>query len=289
MAGINDIAFRALARKYGAGMTCTEFVSSIAVSRGIERVLAGIGKSGSPESVQIFGKNPEDFVSAARILEKRFDVIDINCGCPVEKVMKQGAGSSLMKNPKMIGEIVEAVASQIKKPVTVKIRAGIDAKRINAVKAAKIAEKAGAAAVAVHGRTQEQGYSGKADWNIIKKVKKAVSVPVIGNGDVDSPETLKQRMDESGVDYVMIGRAAMPNPYIFRQINDYLKKGSYGSKPGLEQFREYLALAKKFSARFSSIKAHAMDFTKGVEGGARIREKITKCKSLSGLKKSIQM
>ncbi|MBN2112113.1 tRNA dihydrouridine synthase DusB [Candidatus Woesearchaeota archaeon] len=280
MAGVTDVAFRALAVKYGASLTYTEFISSTALVRGSEKTLGIIkkDKSENPCAVQIFGGDLKDMADAAKILEKKFDIIDINCGCPAVKVIKIGAGSILMKEPKKLAKILSTLTKEVKIPITIKIRAGVYGKK-NAVEVAQAAEKAGASAITVHGRTLGQGYSGKADWDIIKKVKKAVGIPVIGNGDITSPEIAKQRLEESGVDYIMIGRAAMNNPYIFKQINDFLKKGSYTKKDSMEQFREYAVLAKKHKLDFQLIKEHAIRFTKGMPRGARTRDKISKCKS----------
>ncbi|NOX71128.1 MAG: tRNA dihydrouridine synthase DusB [Candidatus Micrarchaeota archaeon] len=289
MAGVTDVAFRALAKRYGAALTYTEFVSSAAIVRGSEKTLGTVKRNPSerPCAVQLFGNNKEEIVAAARALEMDFDIIDINCGCPVHKVIKTGAGSALLSNPRLIGELVEELISAVNKPVTVKIRAGIDEKRINAVEVANIAEEAGAAAITVHGRTQKQGYSGKADWDIIKEVKESVSIPVIGNGDITSPEIFKARLEESGVDYIMMGRVAMKNPFIFRQINDYLETGFYTEKPPLEQFSEYLEIAEKCEIPFIQIKNHAMWLTKGIKGGRKLRERVSTTKNLAELEKII--
>ncbi|MBU0667197.1 MAG: tRNA dihydrouridine synthase DusB, partial [Nanoarchaeota archaeon] len=226
MAGVTDIAFRTLAKKYGAALTCTEFVSSSGVIRGNKDTLdlLRIHPSEKPVAVQIFGGNITEVVAAGKLLEKQFDIIDFNCGCPVYKVIKNGAGSGLLKKPVFLSKLLNKLTTAVNVPVSVKIRIGVDETHINALEIAKIAQDAGVAAVTVHGRTQKQGYSGSADWDLIKKVKEKLSIPVFGNGDVFSPETFKNCLDESGVDGIMIGRFAIGNPYCFRQILDYLKK-----------------------------------------------------------------
>jgi nifR3 family TIM-barrel protein len=282
MAGVTDVAFRALAKRYGAGLTYTEFVSSAGIVRG-DVASMGILKTSpeeKPVAVQLFGNNVEEVVAAARIVQEKFDVIDVNCGCPAWKVIKTGAGSALLNNPEMIGEFIRTLSSAIERPVTVKLRAGITEKAKNAVEVAKIAEKNGAAAIALHGRTQQQGYSGKADWSIIKAVKQAVAIPVIGNGDVFTPEDFKRRMEESKVDYIMVARGAMGNPYLCRQINDYREKGEYDAKSGSEQFVEYLQLARMYEVPFSIVKNHASNFTKEVVGGAKVRLSISQSKTI---------
>lgn len=284
MAGVTDSAFRALAVKYGAVMTWTEFVSSRAVIMGNESTEEYLKRDSSEKvcAVQIFGSNPDEILEAAKILENRFDVIDINCGCPATKIIKIKAGVHLMETPEKIGDIVKKLKSEIRKPVTVKIRIGTK-KRINGLEVARIAEKNGADAVIVHGRRNGQGYAGTADWKVITKIKEELSIPVVGNGDLISPEIFKKRLEESKVDYGMVGRAAMSNPYIFRQINDFLKKGEYDEKPWLEQLNDYINLAVKHDVGFHRIKNHSIWFTKGVPGGARLRERIQLCKDVESI------
>jgi tRNA-dihydrouridine synthase B len=290
MAGVTDVAFRALARKYGAGLTYTEFVSSAAIVRNNKTTkrMTLTDPSEKIKAVQIFGNNQDELVQAAKILAKDFDIIDLNCGCPAYKVLKIGAGSELLKKPEIIGSIVEKLVKATNKIITVKIRSGIDEKHINAIKVAKVAENAGASAVTVHGRTVKQGYSNTADWDLIKKVKESLNIPVIGNGDINSPEAFKEKLEESGVDYMMIGRAAMINPYIFKQISDYIKTGKYKSPDKLESFFEYMKLAKKYNIPYNSIKHHAIKFTKGIDSGSAIRIKMSQCKDIDSLKKILK-
>ena len=215
MAGVSDLPFRLLCREQGAGMVCTEMVSAKAISFHNKNTVALLETSPAehPVSLQLFGADP-DIISemAAYIEERDFDVLDLNMGCPVPKVAGNGEGSALMRNPKLVEQIVSKTVRAIKKPVTVKIRKGFTASEVNAVEIARIAEASGAAAVAVHGRTREQYYTGTADWDIIRQVKEAVSIPVIGNGDVDSAGKAKQLLDETGCDGVMVGRGARGNP-----------------------------------------------------------------------------
>ena len=286
MAGVTDVAFRALAKSYGAGMTYTEFVSSAAIVRGNSHSLELVrtDKSESPVAVQLFGNNVQEIVAAAQAMQGRFDVIDINCGCPAWKVIKTGAGSALLNDPARIHKFVSELVDAVDAPVTVKIRKGIDDKSVNAVSVAKAIEEAGGAAVAIHGRTQKQGYSGTADWDIIKQVKDSVSIPVIGNGDVFTPEVFKQRLEESGVDAIMIARGAMGNPFIFKQINDYCNGKEYEEKNGIEQFLEYTKWEETYPINFALLKNHLMQFTKGMVGGAGLRREIMKVKDKEEIK-----
>jgi nifR3 family TIM-barrel protein len=279
MVGVTDVAFRALCKKYGAALTCTEFVHSTALNRGSRKSLEML-KTDPVEGikqVQLFGNSEEEIITAGKFVEKDFDIIDINCGCPAWKVIRSGAGSELLKQPQKIFDLIRQLNNAVSKPVTVKIRIGIDDKHINAVEIAKIVENAGAAALAIHGRTQQQGYSGKANWDVIKKVKEAVAIPVIGNGDVFTPEDFKEKLDYSGVDYILVARGALGNPYIFKQISDYLATGVYDEKDRIEQFFEYFKLAKKHSLSFSQIKSQAVLFTKGIVNGGALRMKLMRC------------
>ncbi len=291
MAGVTDVAFRTLCKKYGAGLTCTEFISSTAIVRGNEKSqdMLATDPSEKPVAVQLFGSSVQDVVSAAKSVEGRFDIIDVNCGCPAWKVMKVGAGSALLNKPEGIGTFINKLVSAVKVPVTLKIRAGVDSKHINAVEVAKIAEDAGAAAIAIHGRTAAQGYTGTADWNIIKQVKDAVNIPVIGNGDVFTPEVFKQRLEESGVDAIMIARGAMGNPFIFKQINDFLKTGEYKKANKAKDIAEYVVLAEKYTLSYHTIQHHAMWFSKGIEKGNQIRDRISRCKTVDELKKIVSL
>ena len=289
MSGVTDVAFRTLSKKYGAGLTYTEFVSSAALVRGSKKSLEMIqtDKTEKPVAVQLFGNSIEEVVEAAKLVQNKFDIIDVNCGCPAWKVIKTGAGSDLLKDPKKISKFVNKLVSSVQKPITVKIRTGIDDKNINAIKVAKVIEDSGASAIAIHGRTQKQGYSGKADWDIIKKVKESVNIPIIGNGDVFTPEDFKKKIEFSNVDYIMIARGAIGNPYIFRQINDYLKKGSYSQPDKIKLFLEYLELANKYNLSPFIIKSQAVNFTKGLEGSTKLRNEIMKLNSIEEFKGTI--
>ena len=224
MAGVTDLPFRLLCKEQGAGLICTEMVSAKAIhfqNKNTESLME-IEERERPVSLQIFGSEPDLMAEIAKRIEHRnFDILDINMGCPVPKVVNNGEGSALMKKPELVHEIVYKVSHAIEKPVTVKIRKGFTEDAVNAVEIAKIAEEAGAAAVAVHGRTREQYYAGQADWDIIRQVKEAVSIPVIGNGDVDSPQKAEALVRETGCDGIMIGRAVQGNPWLFSRILHY--------------------------------------------------------------------
>ena len=293
MAGVTDLPFRLLCREQGAGLLCMEMVSAKAImynNRNTEQLLT-IHTDERPVSLQLFGSDPKIMSEMAKRIEERpFAILDINMGCPVPKVVKNGEGSALMKEPKLVYEIVSAVVKAIGKPVTVKIRKGFDDEHVNAVEIARIIEEAGAAAVAVHGRTREQYYSGKADWDIIRQVKEAVSIPVIGNGDVTSPERAEELVRRTGCDGVMIARGAQGNPWIFSEMITYEETGVVPPRPGKEELKEMMLrharLQLEYKGEYSGIREmrkHVAWYTKGIPGAARLREKINAVESLGEL------
>ena len=281
MAGVTDLPFRVLCKEQGAGLLCMEMVSAKAIlynNKNTESLLE-IHPDEQPVSLQLFGSDPKIMSEMAKRVEERpFDIMDINMGCPVPKVVRNGEGSALMKNPKLVYEIVSAMVKAIDKPVTVKIRKGFDDSCINAVEIAKIIEEAGAAAVAVHGRTREQYYSGKADWEIIAKVKDTVSIPVIGNGDIFTPEDAKNMMEQTNCDGVMIGRGAQGNPWIFHQIKTYLETGMVPEKPPFSEVCRMILRHAKMQIEWKGekrgmreMRSHAAWYTAGYPHSASLR------------------
>lgn len=243
MAGVTDLPFRLLCRELGAGLICMEMVSAKAIYYGNKNTeaLLAIDPLEKPVSLQLFGSDPRIMAEMAKRIEERpFDILDINMGCPVPKVVNNGEGSALMKEPKLVYDIVSAVVQAIEKPVTVKIRKGFNDNMVNAVEIAKIAEEAGASAVAVHGRTREQYYAGQADWDIIRRVKEAVSIPVIGNGDVFTPGDAQRLLDTTGCDGVMVARGARGNPWIFRELKAWFENGTLLPRPDAREVRDML-------------------------------------------------
>ena len=293
MAGVTDLPFRLLCKEQGAGLLCMEMVSAKAIyyNNKNTEALMEIDERERPVSLQLFGSDA-DIMSemAKRIEEKPFDILDINMGCPVPKVAGNGEGSALMKNPELVREIVSKVVKAIEKPVTVKIRKGFDENHVNAVEIAKIIEDCGAAAVAVHGRTREQYYSGKADWDIIRQVKEAVSIPVIGNGDVTGPESAKKMIEETGVDGIMIGRAARGNPWIFGQIKEYLETGVIPEKPDLTKVREMMLRHARMQLEckgeytgIREMRKHVAWYTAGYPNSAKLRGRINEVETYEEL------
>ena len=294
MAGVTDLPFRLLCKEQGAGLLCMEMVSAkgIMYNNKNTKFLLTIDERESPVSLQLFGSDP-DIISeqAKRIEELPFDILDINMGCPVPKIVNNGDGSALMKNPLLAGEIIEKTARAIQKPVTVKIRKGFDEEHINAVEMAHIAQESGAAAIAVHGRTREQYYSGKADWEIIRKVKEAVKIPVIGNGDVWTPQDAIDMRKQTGCDGVMIGRGAQGNPWIFKQILHYEQTGELLEKPSPQEVTEMILRHAKMQMEFKGeytgmreIRKHAAWYTAGYKNSAKLRGKINETETYEELK-----
>lgn len=296
MAGVTDLPFRLLCLEQGAGLLSTEMVSAKAISfhnKNTESLME-IAPQEHPISLQLFGSEPELMSRVAEQIEERpFDILDLNMGCPVPKVVNNGEGSALMKQPKLVEAIVTGITRAIQKPVTVKIRKGFDDDHVNAVEIAKIAEASGAAAIAVHGRTREQYYSGEADWDIIRQVKEAVSIPVIGNGDVDSPQKAERLQKETGCDGIMIGRAARGNPWIFRQVVQYLETGQIIEKPSRDQvgrmMLRHAALLEAHKGTYTALREmrkHVAWYTSGYPHSSGLRRRgneITTMEALCGL------
>ncbi len=293
MAGVTDLPFRLLCKEQGAGLLCMEMVSAKGIyynNKNTEQLLA-IDEREHPVSLQLFGSDPEIMSEMAKKIEERpFDILDINMGCPVPKVVNNSDGSALMKNPVLAGKIIEKTARAIKKPVTVKIRKGFDDAHINAVEMAKVAEASGAAAIAVHGRTREQYYSGRADWDIIRQVKEAVKIPVIGNGDILTPEDAIRIEEQTGCDGFMIARGAQGNPWIFAQILHYFKTGEHLSKPTAEEMVQMMLRHAKMQLAFKGdytgireIRKHAAWYTAGYPNAARLRSAINEVESYEQL------
>ena len=295
MAGISNTAYRQIIKEMGAGLIFAEMVSDKALVYGSEKTfdLLKMSDMERPIAQQIFGSDVDSFVKAAKLVEDKMhpDIIDINMGCPVPKVaIKSQAGSALLKNPDKIKEIVSAVVKAVSVPVTVKIRSGWDANSVNAVEVAKVIEEAGASAITVHGRTRAQGYSGNADWNIIKQVKEMVSIPVIGNGDITSAEKAKEMLDFTGCDAVMIGRGVLGNPWLIKECVSYLESGIIPPKPSAREKiemlkRHYQLLVDSTSEKQAilELRTHALWYIKGMPKSAYIKNEICKTKNSEDL------
>lgn len=293
MAGVTDMPFRTLCKEQGAGLICMEMISAKAISFHNKNTIAlmKIDPCEHPVSMQIFGSEPELMAEVAKSIEdKDFDILDINMGCPVPKVVNNGEGSALLKNPELIVQIIKSVSSAIQKPVTVKVRIGFENAPVDIVEIARRAEDAGAAAIAVHGRTRQQYYSGTADWDIIRQVKEAVSIPVIGNGDVDSPLKAEALLKQTGCDGVMIGRAVRGNPWIFREMNHYFQTGELLSRPSSEEIREMIlrharaqiALKGEFTG-IREMRKHVAWYTAGMRHSAGLRRASNTIESYEAL------
>lgn len=298
MAGVTDLPFRLLCKEQGVGLICMEMVSAKAIyynNKNTEDLMA-IHPQETPVSLQLFGSDAEIIAEMAKRIEERpFSILDINMGCPVPKVVNNGEGSALMKNPKLVEEILTKLVKAIKKPVTVKIRKGFNDQTVNAVEIARIAESCGVAAVAVHGRTREQYYSGKADWDIIAAVKEAVSIPVIGNGDVVDALSAEALLKHTGCDGVMIGRAAQGNPWIFHEVSAYLETGIIPPKPTKEQVKEtvirHAKLQLEYKGEYTGVREmrkHLSWYTTGYPNSARFRQMINSMESMEELIASVE-
>ncbi|MEE0397189.1 MAG: tRNA dihydrouridine synthase DusB [Lachnospiraceae bacterium] len=299
MAGVTDLPFRVLCKEQGAGLLCMEMVSAKAIYYGSKNTeeLMKISPAEMPVSLQLFGSDADIMADMAKkIEEKPFAVLDINMGCPVPKVVNNGEGSALMKNPKLAEEIIKKMVKAVKKPVTVKIRKGFDEAHLNAVEMAKIAEASGAAAVAVHGRTREQYYAGKADWDCIRAVKEAVKIPVIGNGDVTDALSAERLLKETGCDGVMVGRAAQGNPFIFREITEYLETGVIPPKPTPAEVRatieRHARMQMEEKGEYTGVREmrkHLSWYTVGYPNSAKYRQMINSMETMEELLHSLDM
>ena len=295
MAGVTDLPFRILCKEMGCGLVYSEMVSAKGIlygSKNTEKLLE-VDESERPVAVQLFGNDPEILGAMAKKIEPyNIDIIDVNMGCPAPKIVKNGEGSAVTLNPERVGQIVHSLVTSQKKPVTIKFRKGFDDDHINAVEIAKIAEANGASAVAVHGRTREQFYSGKADWDIIKEVKNAVSIPVIGNGDIVTPEDAKRMFDYTGCDAIMIGRGAQGNPWIFKRIIHYMETGEILPEPtAKERVEKALRHAKmliEYKGEYIGVREmrkHLSWYIKGCSGASELRGLINTAESYEEMEK----
>lgn len=298
MAGVTDLPFRMLCKEFGAGLIYTEMVSGKAIlfhNRNTEELLT-VKDEERPVALQLFGCEPDVLAEAAAEIEDRhFDILDINMGCPVPKVVNNHEGSALMQNPRLIEDIVKAVSCRIKKPVSVKLRKGFEKDERTAVECALAAEAGGASLIAVHGRTREEFYSGKADWSIIQDVKNAVHVPVIGNGDIYTPEDAKRMLEETGADGIMVARGAQGNPWIFRRINTYLETGELLPEPTnterIEMVLRHARMEIDFKGEYTGIREmrkHVAWYMSGFPGASRIREKVNYIESYGELEEILR-
>ena len=293
MAGVSDLPFRLLCHEQGVGLAATEMVSAKAIWHNNKKTntLMEIHPEEKRVSLQLFGSDPKIISEMAKRIEGLpFSILDINMGCPMPKIFNNGEGAALMKSPQLVHDIVYATSRAIKKPVTVKIRKGLDEHQVNAVEIAKIAEEAGAAAVTVHGRTREQYYTGKADWSIIRRVKEALSIPVIGNGDVDSGSKAKAMKEETGVDGVMVARGAMGNPWIFSELIEYEKTGEIIDRPTREEIVKMILRHAKLLVEHKGeltgvreMRKHVAWYTKGIHGSARLRAQVNQAETYQSL------
>lgn len=298
MAGVSDAALRLLCREMGAGLVVTELTSIHAIIAK-ERQLRSENRTISefieysererPLSVQLFGSDLDALAKSAKIVEPFFDMIDYNMGCPAPHITQQMAGGALLQNKDLTRKIFRTLVSSVRKPVTLKMRAGVsDPTLFEDI--AQIAEEEGVQMITLHARTVRQGYAGESDWSHIRRLKEIVSIPVVGNGDVTSPELAKRMMDETGCDYVMIGRAAMGNPFLFKQVNDYLHTGTYqkySPRHQVEMFFKYVDYALNYNIGFQNIRQQAMRFTKGLSGSTKMRSKMMLANTIDDLRSSM--
>lgn len=284
MAGITDTAFRSICTRYGAGMTVSELISAKGLLQNNQKTKELYQRANNEKhfAIQLFGSEEKDLAQAAKLVEPHADFIDLNLGCPAQKVCRTGAGSELLKHPDKIGKIVKSMVDAVNIPITVKTRIGINNNLITLHKIAKQVQDNGASLLTIHGRTRDQAYGGTADWNIIKEIKQSINIPVVGNGDITTPEIAKKRLEESGVDYIAIGRAASGNPLLFSQINDFLKTGKYKEysvNKRLKVFEEYLELSNEFKAKLILQKVQAQHFTKGLTNATKLRNELSSAKN----------
>ena len=297
MAGVSDPALRLICKKMGAGLVVTELTSVNAIvekQKQLQSQMKDItefiefSEKERPLSVQLFGSDIIALEKAAKIVEPFFDIIDYNMGCPAPHITKQMAGGALLQNSSLTQEIFRTLVNTVKRPISLKMRIGVDASnKLLFQDIAKIAEREGIKMITLHPRTVSQGYSGHSDWDMIKKLKQTVSVPIVGNGDITSPEIAKKVLNYTGCDYVMVGRGAMGNPFIFEQINDYLEFGTYKkytSHDKLEAFVQYMEATIDYKIRFVNIKQQAIRFTKGMIGGSVLRSRLSTAKNVDELK-----